>query len=267
MNPSQQYKRGSILAPGNVFLLFVAACLTCRVSLSANEQAISARSGPSTNDAIAFDAFDYSLGALHDADGGFGWKQAWRSSRAAAPSVVGKLSKTAQGSPMAAQRSLLIQGTGARNNPLRRELREPLSQPRVFVRFDLHYREEPSADSSKVDPEFVVLWLDRLDGGDRSTHASNIPNIGLHLADRGPKKGKNVFMVRVGPAKTAWSKIEVQPGRTYEIVGRLTKSAKGVRADYDRVDLWVDPSLADLTSPDATVSGVQSISRIQWIGF
>ncbi|MBC8355959.1 MAG: PSD1 domain-containing protein [Planctomycetes bacterium] len=212
---------------------------------------------------VAFDAFDYSLGTMRGADGGVGWKQSWRWSRVA-PAVVAAQPST---SPNALQRSLLIQGTGTRNNPLRRELREPLTRKEVFVRFDLHYRDVPVNNPTKIDPEFFVLWLDRLDGGDRATHASNVPNIGVHLADRGPKKGKNVFMVRIGPAHTAWSKIELQANRTYQVVGRLSKSGDGARADYDRFDLWVDPMPVDIGSPAATVSGAQSIGIIQWIGF
>ncbi len=185
--------------------------------------------------------------------------------RVAAPLIVEDPSATAPAKP-AAQRVLQIRGTAVRNNPLRRELQQPLAGREMFVRFSLHYR-GAQAESSTVDPEFFVLWLDRLEGGDRSTHAANVPNIGVHLADRGAKKGKNVFMVRIGSANTAWSKIELQENRSYQVVARLTKSKQGARADYDRVDLWVDPKLNDLDTPDATISGVQSISLIQWVGF
>jgi hypothetical protein len=208
---------------------------------------------------IAYDAFDYSLGVLRDADYGGGWKQAWRTSRVS-PQVIVESAGTAT------ERVLQIQGTGDRNNPTRRELSGPVTQKELFVSFTLHYV-DAEAKSPTVDPEFFVLWLDRLDGGDRSTHASNVPNIGVHVADRGPKKGRNVFMIRIGPAQTAWSKVELQPNRTYRVVGRLAKSVETVRADYDRFDLWVDPKIADLDSPVASVSGAQSINFVQWVGF
>ncbi|HRX79368.1 MAG TPA: PSD1 and planctomycete cytochrome C domain-containing protein [Pirellulaceae bacterium] len=215
---------------------------------------------------VAVDTFDYPLGALRQADGGVGWAKPWQTSRVA-PAVVIAWPVASKKTSMRTPHSLLIQGTGARNNPARRALKHPVSQKEVFVRFDLRYQADPANGSQQVDPEFFVLWLDRLDGGDGATHASNVPNIGVHLADRGPKKGKNVFMVRIGPAQTAWSKIELQADRTYQILGRLTKTSDGPRAEYDRFDMWVDPTATDIDSPDATVSGAQSISVIQWIGF
>ena len=218
-------------------------------------------------DLVAFESFDYSLGPVRRADQGSGWKQPWRVSRASTPTVVEAPEPTSPGNDPILSRALEIHGTGARDNPLRRELEAPISQPQVFVRFDLTYLADPLTGDSEVDPEFFVLWLDRLDGGDRATHASNTPNIGVHIADRGPKKGKNVFMVRVGPAQTAWSKVELEPGRTFRLVGRLTKSAEGDRAEYDRFDLWIDPRASDLAAPAATVSGMQSIAQLRWIGF
>ncbi len=215
---------------------------------------------------IAYDAFDYPIGLLKEADQGVGWKEPWRVSRVAVPEVVDSPMTATTTEPNLSPRGLQIQGANGRNNPLRRTLAQPLSQREVFVHFKIHYQEDQKA-SSEVDPEFFVLWLDRLEGGDAATHAANVPNIGIHIADRGPKKGKNVFMVRIGAAQTAWSKIELEANRTFRVVGRLSKTQAGARADYDRLDMWVDPQLADLNSPDATISGVQSLSLVQWIGF
>jgi len=206
---------------------------------------------------VAVESFDYSLGPLAIADSGTGWKQPWQTSRTAIPSLI----------DLGGNRSLEIRGTGQRNNPLRRELKEPLSQGEIFVRFDLHYRGDATEDSSDVDPEFFVLWMDRLDGGDRATHAANVPNIGVHLADRGPRKGRNVFMIRIGSANTAWSRIELTKDQTYRVVGRLAKSKIGARADYNQFDLWVNPDSSQLDAPDASISGGQSISLVRWIGF
>lgn len=218
-------------------------------------------------DVIAVDTFDYSLGILRQADRGLGWGNPWLTSRVAPAIVELQPSIIAKKTSIRTPQSLLLQGTGARNNPARRELQQTVSQKEVFVRFDLRYEADPNGDASQVDPEFFVLWLDRLDGGDGATHAANVPNIGVHLADRGPKQGKNVFMVRIGPAQTAWSKIELQNDRTYQVVGRLSKSGVGPRAEYNAFDLWVDPEPADFASPTATVSGVQSVSQIKWLGF
>lgn len=155
----------------------------------------------------------------------------------------------------------LIQGTLDRNNPLRRELAQPFRGAELFVRFQFRY--DPPEDEG----EFFVLWLDRLDGGDRAVHAENVPNIGVHVADKGPKKGRTVFMVRIGAAKTAWSSVEMQRGRVYDVVGRLSKSDPTERADFDQFDLWVDPKPADRDTPAATVKHPQSVNFVRWIGF
>ncbi|MFK8115095.1 MAG: PSD1 and planctomycete cytochrome C domain-containing protein [Rubripirellula sp.] len=245
------------------FAAFLAFLLFQAESFAADDRA-SAKSHSA--DLIAFDSFDYSTGLLRDGDLGDGWKRDWVVSRSAAPSIVNGSLKATAALANAAERVLEIRGTGARNNPLRRPLKQPLVHGEIFVRFDLRYLGE-SNQPEKVDPEFLVLWLDRLDGGDRSTHAANVPNIGLHLADRGPKQGRNVFMIRIGPSNISWSKVEVQKDRTYRVVARLSKSKAGDRADYNRLDMWIDPTAGELTSPDASVSGGQSISVVQWIGF
>ncbi|MCB1209023.1 MAG: PSD1 domain-containing protein [Verrucomicrobiales bacterium] len=156
---------------------------------------------------------------------------------------------------------VLIQGTLDRNNPLRRELAQPFRGAELFVRFQLRY--DPPEDEG----EFFVLWLDRLDGGDRAVHAENVPNIGVHVADKGPMKGRTVFMVRIGSAKTAWSSVEMQRGRAYDIVGRLSKSDPTERADFDLFDLWIDPKPADRDRPVATIQHPQSVNFVRWIGF
>jgi hypothetical protein len=215
---------------------------------------------------IAYDTFDYPEGLLRDADQGMGWKESWRVSRVAVPSLAESPLASTTDSTATNQRALEIRGTGSRNNPLRRQLQRPLLRHEVFVRFDLRYRGEVT-EAGNVDPEFIVLWLDRIDGGDRSTHATNVPNIGIHIADRGPMKGRNVFMVRIGAANTAWSKVELQPDRTYQIVSRLSKSTDVDQSDYDCLDMWIDPKASDLGAPDASIKGAPSISEVRWIGF
>lgn len=266
MTPSRRKMDSPGFILPNVFMLLTLWLPGVCCRLHADDRVASSKPKPANTDVIAYEAFDGSLGLLRDADRGVGWKQPWRVSRASSPMIVEAAATPANASRLAAQRALQIHGTGGRNNPVRRELNRPVSRRELFVRFTLHYVADREK-SPKVDPEFFVLWLDRLDGGDRATHAANVPNIGVHLADRGPKKGKNVFMVRIGPAQTAWSKVELQKNRTYQVVGRLTKSEDGARADYDRFDLWVDPKKTDLHSPDATISGVQSISLVRWVGF
>ncbi|MEQ9406601.1 MAG: PSD1 and planctomycete cytochrome C domain-containing protein [Fuerstiella sp.] len=252
-----------------LLLRMAAVSIVAGLVLTADGSAVDAGEGdPDHIDSgvIAADGFEYSAGLLRHADQGYGWKQPWQTSRTAPPHIVASASDSAIAAKSEFDRVLEIRGTGARNNPLRRALAKPLTKRDLFIRFELRYLGDADPPE-EVDPEFLVLWLDRLDGGDRATHAANVPNIGLHHADRGPKKGRNVFMIRLGPAHVAWSKVEVKANQTYSVVGRLSKSKAGARADYDCFDLWVNPKAADLNSPAASLAGVQSISMIQWLGF
>ncbi len=250
-----------VYAIGVVGPLFAAATALAESSPEKNKETSEARR-------VAHDSFDYSPGELQAADGGQGWRGAWMPSRLRPAIIVDAKFRRedTQRETDSHRPGVLIQGTGDRSNPLRRELLEPFRGRELFVRFQFRY-DANKADASHGDPEFFVLWLDRLEGGDRSTHAANVPNIGVHVADRGPKKGKNVFMVRIGPARTAWSKIELKRNQTFRIIGRLAKTADGDRADFDRFDLWVDPRPEDLNTPAATVVGSQSINLVRWVGF
>ena len=241
------------------------ACFLAVVLLAAGSVIEAACGAETGSELIAFDALDYGKGAVTNANAGVGWQAGWRVSRISPPSITQFPGAT---DDARAKHGAMFRGTGDRNNPLRRKLSKAVTDGELFIRFELHYRqpEESRVNGTQFDPEFFVFWLDRLEGTDRSTHSANVPNIGLHLADRGPQKGKNVFMVRIGSANAAWSNVELQYGRTYQIVGRLSKTKGKSRTGFERFDLWVDPELSDLGTPDATISGAQSINAVEWIG-
>lgn len=198
---------------------------------------------------IAEDPLTGGVEALAVAESGAGWAAAWRLSQ-----IRPLLDEP--GRP-----GVLIRGTGDRNNPLRRELAAPFRGPELFVRFRLRY--EPPQDEE----EFFVLWLDRLDGGDRATHSNGVPNIGLHTADSGPDKGKARFMVRMGTSKTAFSRVPLERGREHLIVGRLAKTDPDERAPYDQFDLWLDPEPESRAQPHTSVRSADSVNFVKWAGF
>ncbi|MEZ5385259.1 MAG: hypothetical protein R3F13_07080 [Prosthecobacter sp.] len=161
---------------------------------------------------------------------------------------------------LAPEGGVMIQGTLDRNNPLRRELAQPFRGAELFVRFQFRY--DPPEDEG----EFFVMWLDRLDGGDRAVHAENVPNIGVHVADTGPKKGKTVFIVRIGSAKTAWSRGGMQ--RQQDVFGR--GPALEGRPENAPTSTTVSGSIrrrTNSTKPDATIKHPQSVNFVRWIGF
>ncbi|MGI9467417.1 MAG: hypothetical protein ACR2OA_09875, partial [Rubripirellula sp.] len=74
-----------------------------------------------------------------------------------------------------------INGTGGRNNPLRKSLQSPFDGSELFVRFNLRYHSESLDSPPETSGEFFVLWLDEHEGNDGSPHAANIPNLGIHV--------------------------------------------------------------------------------------
>ncbi len=196
----------------------------------------------------------------------FRWEGEWKLSRNhPAKFIENKKNKTDS-------LSIQIQGTGKRNNPLRRKLSKPFRGKEIYLRFAFRYvaekpRNNKKANNKLSDNEFFVLWLDRLDGSDAAVHAQNVPNIGVHSPERGSNKKKNLFMVRIGQRHVAWSQVELEKGKIYQIVARLSKMKKEILDDFDRLDLWIDPHTTDYNQPDATIIESKSINVIRWIGF
>ncbi|QDU09947.1 PSD1 and planctomycete cytochrome C domain-containing protein [Gimesia aquarii] len=196
---------------------------------------------------------------------GFGWNGGWvLSKQQPALFVDVKQKKSQNKQQQAIQHEALIQGSGKRNNPLRRELQETYQGQELFLRFRFRYAVD---ERLRDQGEFFVFWLDRYEGTDEAVHASHIPNIGVHVAASGPQKGKVVFMVRIGSHKTAWSSVELERDRDYQIVGRLSKPEKSLRAGFTRFDLWVDPKPDEFDQPVATAVNPQSVNAVRWVGF
>lgn len=188
-------------------------------------------------------------------DSAIGWKGPWKTSRILPAKSIGD----------GDSRSVLIQGTRARNNPLRRELSQTFSDDDLYVGFRFLY--EPKQTKNGQDPEFFVLWLDRTDGSDQAVHNSQVPNIGVHIASKGPSRGKNVFMVRFGARESAWSRTELVPGKSYRLITRLHKETPGPRSDYSQLQLWIDPEPDEADQPVLSLNRQQGIHQIRWVGF
>ena len=155
-----------------------------------------------------------------------------------------------------------IRGTGQRQNPIRTKLKEAFDGDVLFVRFRLNY-DAGTIDTPVTDEgEFFVLWLDASEGGEGSTHSGGIPNIGVHVQGE-----SNRFMARFSPSGEAFG-APLVGGRETLLVGRLSKSKKGTREAFDRLDLWVDPKSEELKKPHASSSAeILKLREINWIGF
>lgn len=214
---------------------------------------------------IAADHFSYSSGFAKTTgdESATGFQGPWKLSEQDPAEVVANAQTPDAENP---DLSVLIRGSGERNNPLRRQLKETFAGDELFVGFRFAY--EPRKQPAKgVDPEFFVLWLDRTDGSDRAVHAAQVPNIGVHLTDRGPTSGKNVFMVRFGSKQTAWTRTELEPGKTYRLIARLSKQKPGPRNDFSQIQLWIDPIVEDENQPVISLEDQEGLHQIRWVGF
>lgn len=237
-----------------LLILFASSCFGRAESLSAAEQ----------TERIASERFQERdlFTSPSNSAASSGWRGSWKSSQILPPQIV----KSTLNPPGTSSQDVLIMGTGGRNNPLRRQLAETFTGKELFVGYRFLY-EPAGIDSAKTDPEFFILWLDRIDGSDRAVHNLQVPNIGVHQADRGPMRGKNVFMVRFGSQQTAWSHRELEPGKTYHVIARVSKEKPGVRNDYSQLQLWVNPKAEDVDPPLLKLSKQQGIHQIRWAGF
>lgn len=154
-----------------------------------------------------------------------------------------------------------INGSESRNNPLRRQLAEPLTGDEVFVRYRIRYDAKSIDTPLQDEGEFFVLWLDALEGNDQSTHSGGVPNIGVHVSEN-----KNRFMVRHS-SKNEQFAAEVVGDREFLLVAQLKKSKSGATEPYDVLNLWVDPNPEDLRKPDAAATSRNAVAKIAWLGF
>lgn len=155
-----------------------------------------------------------------------------------------------------------IEGTGERQNPVRAQLAEPFSGETLFVHFRLRY-EASSIDSvPSGDGEFFVLWLDRVEGAPTSNHSGNVPNVGIHVDE----KGANRFMVRYRAQQEAYGP-ELEGDRDTVVVARLAKSASGAERPFDELSLWIDPKPETFEKPDAVIRDENALAKISWVGF
>ena len=168
--------------------------------------------------------------------------------------------KVSKRSPAA--ESFVISGTGERNNPLRKQLSAPFAERELFVRYTIRYAAASVDRPPNGDGEFFVLWLDQVEGNDRSTHAGGVPNIGIHV-----NGGENTFMVRYGAKQESYSKTRLVGGRDYHVIARLSKSRAGAKQVFDTLQLWIDPRLGESDRPHASVRSKLGPTAIRWLGF
>lgn len=190
---------------------------------------------------VASDDFNYSAGGLNAQNGGSGWAGAWSANTQA--QVVDPVVD------LGGANALSI--TGNATTVPQRTLSSAFSGNELFVSFLFQLDA-----GTLTNNDFLALWF----------NSSTGPNIGIK-ADQGTTTGTNDVFVRTNGMAGSYvpgSNIGATNDVTYQIVGRLSRSAAG---NYSNFDLWLNPIFADLGSPDASFAGNAGISTVTSVGF
>ncbi len=217
---------------------------TVALSLCAGLVGMLATSSAFGSVVLASDNFNSNtVAALNGQSGGTGWAGAWVDSDTVNAQVV---ATGGSDSPMTGNAVRLTGNDGAAAT---RTLATTVSG-NVIVNFDFQF--DTGAVTSN---DFMGLWFGSSTG----------PNIGLKgncssgcLAD--------LFVRTTGSGGSFFQDIDV--GTTYSLMGYLQKTGGSV--NYNRFDLWVDPTaveIANLTGADVFATGNSGISSFYQIGF
>ncbi|MDP2057985.1 MAG: PEP-CTERM sorting domain-containing protein, partial [Thiobacillus sp.] len=139
-----------------------------------------------------------------------------------------------------------VQFTGNNNNAAYRQFAPPFSGNQLFVDFYIQVDSGTLANN-----DFLALWLDTAAAGDHTAR----PNIGI----KSDGSGLNDVFARTngtGGSFVPNSNIGSTNDVTHHIVGLLTKSG----GNYNKFEVWLDPTIGDLLLPDAAFSGNAGIA-------
>ena len=201
---------------------------------------------------IALDNFDaYAAGgAMAGKNGGIGWAGAWTGSAGATVAAT-----QASDAPMTGNAMTFV---GNANNAASRALATTVSG-NVWVDFMFQF------DGGQMNHnDFLSMWF-----GPSSGSNNGVPNIGLKTNCGNGSCTADLFVRLEGT--DGFYTTDISIGRTYRMVGYLQKAnPANLASTYNRFDLWVDPSDAELTnlgSYDVRATGSTSLSSFSTIGW
>jgi hypothetical protein len=195
---------------------------------------------------IAQDGFQsYSTGALNGANGGSGWGGAW--------SATGNANVVDPAANLSGNRALAL--TGNANNAAVRTLASSFSGNSLFVSFLVQADRGTSIDRN----DFMGLWLDL----GTNNGGTNRPNIGIKGNQDSTTSTNDLFARTTGTNGSYAPGSNIDALDTYLVVGHLYRNAAG---NYTNFDLWLNPTVDDFLSPDASFTGNAGISAIDRVG-
>lgn len=206
---------------------------------------------------LAYEGFEYAYGELDGQNGGTGFSGAWNANTAITEIAdPGTPLAYAGGTAPVDGGSEALRITGDAANLAFRDLVTPVLADEVFVSFLFRY------DGALDNNDFAVLWHDNVSTGSHT----NRPNLGIK-ANQGDGSGTEDVVARLQLSGSGQVyAVDLVAGQSYFILGRLHKSTPGAGNDYDRFDVWVDPTAGASGTPDLTASGSGGLSGFGTIG-
>lgn len=194
---------------------------------------------------IASDDFNYTPGGLNTNNGGTGWANAW--------TAVSGLSVVDPVVDLSGDRALQFSSAN-NNNAAFRQLGSVFSGSEVFLGFQLRI-----IGGSMASNDFIGLWLDTVTTGDHTSR----PNAGIK-SDQGGSGVNDIFGRTNGTSGSFVPGSNLSNDTTYHVVSRLSKNAS---SNFNRMEIWLDPALGDINSPEAVFNGNSGIASISQVGF
>jgi hypothetical protein len=208
--------------------------------------ALVASAGNASAAVIASDDFSsYGTGALNGANGGAGWSGAWSATTAA--SVVDPT--------VDLQGNRAVSFGSNSDNAAHRALASSFSGDSLFVSFLVQAARGTTINRN----DFLGVWLQNgaANGG------ANRPTLGIKGNEDTASGTSDVFVRNTGSGGAFVADSDLLVQTTYLIVGHLYRTVAG---NYTSFDVWLDPTAADLATPDAsfnvTPSAISSINRV-----
>ncbi|MDF7801848.1 hypothetical protein P4C99_20385 [Pontiellaceae bacterium B1224] len=229
--------------------------------------------GLANADILGSDDFQsYSEGGLNGENGGQNWGSSWTADDTVIDVVAPatELSYTVPGGETlyGGDRSLRI--SGSNDNALYRSLGQTFGNDSgednfyvsMLIRFD---------SGATVDNLFVTLWIDN---NTTETHTSQ-PNFGLKMNEAG--EGTRDFMARLSLNEDMLFVEDIgdAQSQTYMLVAHFYKDMDPANTDsynkFSKMEFWVNPSAADMNTPDAigesTGSSSTLMESLDYVGF
>jgi hypothetical protein len=202
---------------------------------------------------IAYDSFDsYAVGPLAAGNGGTGWLNPYSVATGTVNVVSGGLSYTGGSiSVNGGTQAVSVQGASNSNNLITRQF---AAQTGNDIWFSFLFRPVTGAGGD----DFLQFWI----GANSTVNGSGalLYNSGI-LNDR--------ITSATGVITNGVSSISASAGTTYFLVGRFSTAGAPSATNYDRIELWVNPTSTAAFSGAADVTADRDTgiaTGITWLG-